>query len=71
MPETTKPRRKPRRNFAEERARVVQYCKLAIQVYGPIANAETEAATERASGLTAQGRTDAYREILRQMGESE
>ena len=60
--ETPKRTRKPRRNFAEERAKVITFCKLAIQIYTPLCTPDD-------ADTALHGRIDGYREILRQLGE--
>ena len=47
--------------LAEERARIVMFCKMSIEVL--LANAEAED--------FARGRIDAYKRVLQQLGESE
>jgi len=58
MAEAKKPRR-PRRNFAEERARVIQFCKLSIEIL-----------TLNGSIPDAAARIESFKQILKQMGES-
>ena len=48
----------------EERARIIQYCKMAIQVYTPLCTPDD-------ADTSLHGRIEGYRDILRQMGEIE
>lgn len=52
--------RKPRRNFAEERARVVQYCKISIDIMENFGPPDPE---------FMKGQIAALKSVLREMGE--
>jgi len=66
---TTEPRPKRSRKstsvaiamLSNERTRLIQYCKMAIQIYTPLIEDDT----------TLRGRIEGYRDVLRQMGETE
>jgi len=58
MAEAKKPRR-PRRNFADERSRVIQFCRLSIEIL-----------TLNGSIPDAAARIESFKQILKQMGES-
>ncbi len=68
---TAKPKRKQRRNFAEERARVIQFCRMAIQIYTPLSSADDKDAQSRVERVALYGRIEGYRDVLKQMGEAE
>lgn len=67
MSNEKKPRAK-RRNFAEERTRLITFCQLSIEILSDV-KATEPIANMPASSNYGQGRIDAFKAVLRQMGE--
>lgn len=70
MAETTKKTRKPRVNFAAERTKLVQYCKISIQVMEAIlSNEPPEPNHVQVATSFMRGQVAALKAVLREMGE--
>lgn len=63
-----KPKRAKRRNFTEERARVIQYCKTSIEIYETLNKGDDEQLAGLMK-LNTDAIINAYRNVLKQYGE--